>query len=158
MPFYLIPGDLVFLAPLYLIAPDRYQGMAVVAGNGGFIPWQSGLATAIGRFQFVLGRELGVTFYGLIGEDRVLAAPATPGAPARVVDFKSIAFDLPIVEYRPYRSFGSHQSSSLLFQLFAGVDVANSAKTVGPAGAPTPSLNTVYSFGLRLMFDWRYYP
>ena len=158
MPFYLIPGDLLFLAPLYLIAPERYQGIAVTATNGGLIPWQSGLATGIGRFQFVLGRELGVTFYGLIGEDRVLAEPATPGAPARVVDFKSIAFDLPIAEYRPYRSFGSNQSSSLIFQLFAGIDVPHSAKAVGPAGAPTPNLSTVYSFGIRLLFDWRYYP
>ena len=158
MPFYLIPGDLLFLAPLYLISPERYQGIAVTATNGGLIPWQSGLATGIGRFQFVLGRELGVTFYGLIGEDRVLAEPATPGASARVVDFKSIAFDLPIAEYRPYRSFGSNQSSSLIFQLFAGIDVPHSAKAVGPAGAPTPNLSTVYSFGIRLLFDWRYYP
>jgi hypothetical protein len=158
MPFYLIPGDLLFLAPLYLISPERYQGIAVTATNGGLIPWQSGLATGIGRFQFVLGRELGVTFYGLIGEDRVLANPASPGASARVVDFKSIAFDLPIVEYRPYRAFGSNQSSSLLFQLFTGIDVPHSAKVVTPAGAPTPNLSTVYSFGIRLLFDWRYYP
>jgi hypothetical protein len=141
-----------------LIAPERYDGIAVVAANGGLLPWQSGLATGIGRFQFVLGREVGVTLYGLIGEDRVLAEPATPGAPGRVVAFKSTAFDLPIVEYRPYRSFGSNQSSSLIFQLFGGVDVPHSAKTVSPAGAPTPTLNTVYSFGLRLLFDWRYYP
>jgi len=158
MPFYLIPGDLIFLAPLYLLSPTRYEGMAVTAGNGGLIPWQSGVATPIGRFQFVLGRELGVTFYGLIGDDRVLAAPATAGSLGRVVDFKSIAFDLPIIEYRAYRAFGSNQSSSLLFQLFAGIDVPNSAKVVSPAGARTPSLNAVYSFGLRLMFDWRYYP
>ena len=60
MPFYLIPGDLLFLSPLYLFSRDRYHGMAVVAANGGLIPWQSGLATGIGRFQFVLGRELGL--------------------------------------------------------------------------------------------------
>jgi hypothetical protein len=158
MPFYLVPGDLLFLSPLYLIAPERYTGMAVVAANGGLIPWQSGLATKIGRFQFVLGRELGITFYGLIGEDRILADPATPGGPARVIDYKSIAFDLPILEYRPYRSFASNQSSSVLFQLFAGADVPHSANVVSPAGSPTPDLHTVWSIGLRLVFDWRYYP
>jgi hypothetical protein len=158
LPFYLIPGDLLFLSPLYFISPEKYEGMAVVAGNGGLIPWQSGLATGIGRFQFVLGRELGVTFYGHIGEDRVLTSSATPGGPLRVVDYKSISYDLPIVEYRPYRSFASNQSSSVLFQLFAAADVPSGANVVSPAGAPTPDLHTVWSIGLRLVFDWRYYP
>lgn len=158
MPFYLIPGDLLFLSPLYFISPERYTNMAVVAANGGLIPWQSGMATKIGRFQFVLGRELGVTFYGLVGEDRVVAGAATPGGAARLIDYKSVAFDLPILEYRPYRSFASNQSSSVLFQLFAAADVPHSASVVSPAGSPTPDLNTVYSIGLRLVFDWRYYP
>jgi len=158
MPFYLIPGDLLFLSPLYLFARERYQDMAVVAANGGLIPWQSGLATKIGRFQFVLGRELGITFYGLGGNDRVLAPSTTPGGPARVVDYQSIMFELPILEYRPYRSFTSDQSSSVIFQLFAGIDVPRSVKVVSPAGAPTPALHTVFSLGVRLEFDWRYYP
>ncbi|MDG2305307.1 MAG: hypothetical protein P8R42_11770 [Candidatus Binatia bacterium] len=50
--------------------------MAVTAGNGGFLPWQQGLATRFGRFQFVAARELGV-------------------------DCDSIRFDLPIIEHRP---------------------------------------------------------
>lgn len=158
MPFYLVPGDLLLMSPLYLFSPKRYEAMAVTAGNGGLIPWQAGWATRIGRFQFVLGRELGITFYGRIGEDRVLAPGAAPGDPFRVVDLKSTSFDLPILEYRPYRSFDSNQSSSLLFQLFAGADVPHSSSVVSPAGAPEVNLRTVWSLGLRLVFDWRYYP
>ena len=37
--------------------------MAVIAGNGGLIPWHSGIATSFGRFQIVLGREMGVYFF-----------------------------------------------------------------------------------------------
>jgi hypothetical protein len=156
MPFYLIPGDLLLLSPLYLINPKAYTSMAVTAGNGGLIPWQSGYATAIGHFQFVLGRELGVTLYGLGGHDQ-LVAPREPGVPARVVSFKSTAYDLPIAEYRPYRAFSTNQSSSVLFQLFANADVPRSASTDFPVGAPTPEWRTVWSIGLRLVFDWRYY-
>jgi len=29
---------------------------------------------------------------------------------------------------------------------------------VSPAGAPGIDLRTVWSVGLRLVFDWRYYP
>ena len=127
MPFYLIPGDLLFLSPMYLFAPETYTNMAVTASNGGLIPWQAGWATRIGRFQFVLGRELGATFYGYGLENTTLVPSATPGAEPRVVDFKSIHFDLPILEYRPYRAFDTKQSSAVLIQLFAGADVPQSS-------------------------------
>jgi len=157
MPFYLIPGDLLLLAPLYFIAPERYEAIAVTAANGGLIPWQSGFASRFGRFQFVLGRELGVTFYGISGKDRVLAlGPA--GGSARVVAYKSTALDLPILEYRAYRSFSSNQSSAVLFQLFTSLDMPHSASVVSPPGAPPADLHHVWSVGIRLVFDWRYYP
>jgi hypothetical protein len=157
MPFYLIPGDLLFLSPVYLFSPETYTNMAVSASNGGLIPWQAGWATAIGRFQFVLGRELGATFYGY-GLENTMAVPgATPGAEPRVVDFKSIHFDLPILEYRPYRAFDTKQSSAVLFQLFAGADVPQSSSVAWPPGAPGVKLDTIYSLGVRLIFDWRRY-
>jgi hypothetical protein len=157
MPFYLVPGDLLLLSPLYLISPERYQDMAVSAANGGLIPWEAGVATRIGRFQLVLGRQIGVIFYGVTGLDRVLA-PGVAGGPARVVAYKSTAFDFPILEYRPFRSFASRQGSRLSFQLFTMFDVPHSASVVSPPGAPNPELRDVWSVGVRLVFDWRYYP
>ena len=157
MPFYLIPGDLLFLSPLYLIAPTSYANMAVTASNGGLIPWQAGLATPIGRFQFVLGRELGVTFYGLLSKDSLIAPSSGPGTLPTVVDYKSTFYDLPILEYRPYRAFDSRQSSAAIVQLYAGADVPHGAHAVSPVGAATPNLKTVYSLGVRLILDWRHY-
>jgi len=156
MPFYLIPGDLLLLSPLYLVNREAYTGMAVTAGNGGLIPWQLGWATGIGRFEFVLGRELGVTFYGFGRDDQLIAPSAEPGQ-FRIVNFKSIAYDLPIFEYRPFRAFSSNQSSSVLVQLYTTVDVPRKAATTFPAGDPTPEMRTVWAIGLRLVFDWRYY-
>jgi len=158
MPFFLIPGDLFLLSPLYFIAPDRYMQMAVTAGNGGLVPWQSGWATPIGRFQFVLGRELGVTFFGLDGADRLFVPSATPGGSDRLVGYRSMYFDLPVLEYRPFRTFSSNQSATLMMQLFTGVTVPYSASVVLPAGAPQVDLSPVWSVGLRLILDWRYYP
>jgi hypothetical protein len=65
MPFWLLPGDLLLALPLLALAPDTYAKMAVVAANGGLIPWQAGIAPPLGRCQFVLGREVGVALYGL---------------------------------------------------------------------------------------------
>jgi hypothetical protein len=156
MPFYLVPGDLLLMAPLYFFDPEAYSKMAVTASNGGLIPWQLGLSTRIGRFQFVLGRELGVTFYGLGTVDSLIAPPSA-GKPLSIVDYKSTYYDLPILEYRPFRSFASNQSSSVMFQLFGGIDVPYDYTTVAPQGGATVKLSPTYSLGLRMVFDWRYY-
>jgi hypothetical protein len=155
MPYYLLPGDLLLLAPLYFTNRDAYTAMAVTASNGGLLGWQRGWATPIGRFQFVLGRELGVNFYGLSGNQQLLVPLDQPGAPLGLVNFKSVSFDLPIVEYRPYRAFSSNQSSSVLFQLFAGADVPYSASY--EATGASVDLKTIWFLGLRMVFDWRYY-
>jgi len=157
LPFYLVPGDLLFLAPLYFFNPEKYTQLAVTASNGGLLRLEQGWATRFGRFQFVLGRELGVTFYGLWGDPELIAPPTPPAAVGRVVNFKSTYFDLPILEYRPYRAFSANQSSTVLFQLFAGADVPYGESVVAPIGAPPPGLRTVWSVGVRMTFDWRYY-
>jgi hypothetical protein len=157
MPFYLLPGDLLLASPLYFFNPNAYANMAVTATNGGLLPWQQGWATAIGRFQFVLGRELGVTFYGVGRSDQLLAPSEQPGGLARIVTFKSTQFELPILEYRPYRAFSTNQSSSVIVQLFAAADVPRGGTATFPPGASSPELRTVWSVGLRFAFDWRYY-
>lgn len=157
MPFYLIPGDLLLAAPLWLVSPEKYTQMAVTAANGGLLGLESGWATGIGRFQFILGRELGVSFYGVGSNDALLAPPVLPGGDARVVDFRSTMFDIPILEFRPYRAFDTKQSSALMLRLFAGIDVPNSGSVVYPAGAPGVNLKPVYSLGVRMVFDWRRY-
>jgi hypothetical protein len=73
------------------------------------------------------------------------------------VNYRSLFFDLPILEYRPYRSFSSNQSSTVMFKLFAGADVPYGESIDKPEGAPPVNLRTRYSLGLRMLFDWRYY-
>ncbi|WER49025.1 hypothetical protein CupriaWKF_17760 [Cupriavidus sp. WKF15] len=157
MPFYVVPGDLLLLAPLYLVNPSAYTQVAVRAANGGLIPWESGWSTAIGRFQFVLGREIGVTLYGLSGRDQLIAPGGPDTGVGQFVSFKSTMFEIPILEYRPYRAFSTNQSSSVVFQLFAAADVPHGGSVNFPRGSAAPPLHTVWSIGLRLVFDWRYY-
>ncbi|MGW8324266.1 MAG: hypothetical protein ACWGNI_01090 [Desulfobacterales bacterium] len=157
IPFYLVPGDLLLLSPMYFFDRETYTQMAVTAADGGLIPWQQGYATRFGRFQLVLGRELGLTWYGWGGDAELAAPSATPGGPGRVVNYKSVFFDFPILEYRPYRAFSSNQSSEVLFQLFAGADFPYGESVTNPPGAPPVDLSPVYSLGLRMVFDWRYY-
>jgi hypothetical protein len=155
MPFYVFPGDLLFASPLYLINRDSYTKLGVTAANGGLIPWQLGHATRHGRFQFMIGREIGVTFHGRHTVDQIwVPTNATLG---QVVNYESVSYDLPIFEYRPYRSFSSTQSSSVMLQLFVGGDFPHKASVAYPVGTSTPDLEPIYSVGVRVVFDWRHY-
>jgi hypothetical protein len=160
MPFWLIPGDLLLGA--LLVAPfsrAAYAQMAVMASNGGLIPLQTGISTPIGRFQLVLGREVGVELYGFVGDKtRLLMPPAVAGTTSiRLVALRSITFDFPVIEYRPFRSFSLDQASVLVIQLFVGFETASAAEVISPAGAPIPELQTIYNAGARVAFDWRRY-
>jgi len=158
-PFWLIPGDLILAAPVLAFAePKALQKMAVQAANGGLIPWQGVIATRVGRFQFVLGREAGVSLYGYTSDQTFLIP--TPGIPPNNITrihLRSIRVDFPILEYRPFRTFSENQSSGLTFQFFTGFDMPNSPSVVEPGGAPLPRLHTVVTGGLRMVFDWRHY-
>ena len=159
VPFWLIPGDLLLATPvLAFSSPQTLQKMAVQAANGGLIPWQAGIATPIGRFQFVLGREVGLSFYRSRRDDPMLIQ--TPGVEpinTTLVAIRSMQVELPILEYRPFRTFSLNQSSSLMIQLYTGFDTPLQSSVVFPEGAPKPALRTIGLGGIRVVFDWRYY-
>jgi hypothetical protein len=160
MPFWLIPGDLLLTAPFLLpFTPSTYMQMAVTAGSGGLIPWQAGIAAGIGRFQFMLGREIGVAFFGYGKEEDRMFIPysteTTPQVP--VVALRSIQLEFPVIEYRPFRTFATNQSSSMVVQLYGAVDIPTKISVVTPPGAAEPDLRSTWSAGVRVAFDWRYY-
>lgn len=158
LPFWVLPGDLLVLGPIvYLISPNAATQMGVDAVNGGLIPWQAGMQTSFGRFQFILGREVGVSFYGTkwLKNDAILLP--TPGGTSQMVSYSSTKFDFPFLEYRPFRTFSLNQSSSLMVQFTFGFDIPHDVKVEIPAGDPDPQLRTVWHLGARLVFDWRRY-
>ncbi len=158
LPFWLIPGDLILAGPiLYLISPKAATSMAVTAGNGGLIPWQSGIQTSVGRFQFVLGREVGISLYGLGKTQDAIVIPVSATSPT-VISYKSTLIDFPFLEYMPFnRSFSQLQSSSMLVQFSVGVDIPYGAAVLQPKTDPLPALKSVWQIGMRVIFDWRHY-
>ncbi len=160
MPFYIIPGDLILGA--LLIAPfsfDTYQQMVAGAVGGGFIPWQAGASTSIGRLQLVLGRELGVHFYGFLSGSQKIRM-SNPNLPYRqlseLIDLRTIQIEAPIIEWRPFRIFTVDQSTSMVVQFYGAVDVPVywRSNNIPPAQHNLP---TNWAVGLRGTFDWRYY-
>jgi hypothetical protein len=158
-PFWLIPGDIVLAAPvLTLTSPKTLQNMAVRAGNGGLIPWQSGIATRIGRFQFMLGREVSLSFYKPETEhSMLLSSPGVAPTNEALVAVESLQIDLPFLEYRPFRTFSRNQSSNVVLQPYIGFDKPTESTVISPVGAPKPPLHTIVLTGIRVAFNWRYY-
>ena len=133
--------------------------MAVLAANGGLIPWQTGIATSFGRFQLVPGREIGVSLYGFLKNPERILIPLGDSAPGQAVlaDMRSVQLDFPFLEYRPFRSFSLDQTSRLVVQLYASVDIPTSLTNIYPAGEPVPETRSVWQLGVRVAFDWRFY-
>ena len=164
LPFFLIPGDLVILAPvLALVSPNSMQRIVTTAANGGLIPWQTGLPTPIGRFQFVLGREVAISMYGVGRRSDTYSVfpPDNVYGLGAYYKLNTTRFEFPIVEYRPFRTYSSRQTGSLLFQLHAGFDVPGK-RTEATEGQdlfamPLPATRIIWYAGIGLVFDYRYY-
>lgn len=163
LPFYILPFDLLLLGPtLYLIDKEALTSVGVAAVNGGLIPWQAGIETSFGRFQFVLGREVAVYLYGRTKERDALVTYSQDengNGDVYIISYRSTQIEFPIVEYRPFRSFDASQRSSLFIQLYGAVDFPHNAEVLESVSGTTtpPELKTVWSLGLRLVFDWRHY-
>ncbi len=157
LPFWLVPGDLLIAGPLFGFSrPKLFQKIAVEAVNGGVIGWQSRFATPIGRFQFVLGREVGLSIYGLGGTADALFVPTGSNTLA-IVTYKSMKYDFPFLEYQPARSFSQSQSSALKVQFSFGVDTPFKTAAITPIAQTDFELKPLWYVSARLIFNWRYY-
>jgi hypothetical protein len=161
-PFYLIPGDLLIAAPvLALASPQKLKTMAIVAANGGLIPWQRPMPLGErGRLQFVLGREIGVTLHGRWGADHYMMptrASLLSAPEMREVEVRTTEWEFPILEYRAFRAFAGRQSYTAILQLGAGFDKVIGADVVGEPDVPAPDLRTRNFVFMRMTFDVRHY-
>jgi hypothetical protein len=159
LPYYVVPGDLIILAPvLLLVAPNSVNRVVSTAAQGGLIPWQTGIITPLGRFQFILGREVGICFYGSgSGADAyILTDASTSDGRWTLFSMHTLHFDFPILEYRPIRTFSKRQSASLVMQVAAGLDLPGKANILEPPDN-TLNMRPIWSLGLRFAFDWRFY-
>jgi|RhiMetdeSRZDD1v2_1073273.scaffolds.fasta_scaffold137317_4 hypothetical protein len=159
LPFWLIPGDLILAAPVLAFTdPKALEKMAITAADGGLIPWQTRISTPIGDVQFVAGREVGVTLFGYGTKDAFLGVVGDPSNPEVVpLAVKSLQWDFPVVEYRPFREYGTRYTFATFVQLGFGFDKPISAVLVEQPGVPAPPLQTRYLAYLRIFFDGRRY-
>jgi hypothetical protein len=160
MPFWLVPGDLLVLAPvMYFVARRDLTKMGIRAADGGLIPWQQVIPSAIGDFQFMLGRELAVTFFDMDHSARYSAFAGSDAAGRPIYNpthVRSIQLEVPVLEYRPFRSFSEKLGSSLALQFGGGIEIPTSVEP-SRTDLPAPRLDDVWLLYLRLFFDGRAY-
>jgi hypothetical protein len=163
VPFWLIPGDMLLLGPVLLLAsPSAASKVGVAAASGGLIPYERSFRTGAGIFQFVLGREVQGTLYGYLGDSTIplfiTPVAETPSGPQYgVLALKSVALAFPVIEWTPFRTFATQIAFSLQFQLGFGVEIPLSRQVLYPAGQPAPSVPLSWTVFLRLQSDGRYF-
>ncbi|MBP6671594.1 MAG: hypothetical protein KA247_00515 [Bacteroidetes bacterium] len=158
LPFWLIPGDLLVLGPILgLLDPPLLAKVGVGAVNGGLLPLHAKISTPVGQFQFVFGRELAYYFYGYTKQQDRMFIPNPTNDDFILAAVRSVRVELPLVEYRPLRSFSTDQTSSLLLQFYVSIDHLTRLDVVAPAGGLKPETRDVVGSGFRLLFDWRHY-
>jgi hypothetical protein len=142
--------------------------MGIVAASGGLIPWQRAFITRVGAFQFLLGREVGVTLFGYLGNRVEAIGLVAPGATVPYasdlvfLSYRVLSLDFPTFEYRPLREFATNQALTFAVQLGWGVEFPNQVQyvsklTLPAATGPVPNLSTAWQIYLRIHFDARYY-
>jgi hypothetical protein len=156
MPYYVVPFDLIILAPALLLAsPAAAQDVVFRATGGGLWTLQRPIATSLGTFQFMLGREVGFTLWGIGDPNQFVATPVD--GPALLVDFRQLELDFPAFEYEPPRAFATVLALAAQVQLGFSVQLAPTAWLPQQGNAPYTGLGASWFVYLRLRLDARKY-
>ena len=155
MPFYAIPFDLILLEPILLLAdPTVAQHVLFASTGGGLLTIHGSISTPAGTFQFMAGREVGLTLWGYLGPENQFIPPQVAGNP-QVVDYRSLEFDFPVLEYVPPRAFATLLSLAAELQLGFSVEFPQKP-TLQPQGTAY-DLGTSWFVYLRFRLDARKY-
>jgi hypothetical protein len=102
------------------------------------------------------GREVGLTLWGYTGHtSQFIETPTSDPASWRVVNYKSLEWDFPVLEFVPPRVFANTLSLAAEFQLGFSVEFPQNA-TYYNTGAPF-SLGPSWNIYLRFRLDARKY-
>ena len=99
-----------------------------------------------------------MTLFGYGTKDAFAAVVGDPEDPDVIpLAVKSLQWDFPVLEYRPFREYGTRYTFATFLQLGLGFDHPISAVIVDQPGVPAPPLQNRYFGYLRIFFDGRRY-
>ena len=157
MPFYVLPFDLLVLGPVLMLAsPQTLTEVVFASAYGGILPVERKWETSLGTFQFMAGREIGFTLWGITGQaNQFIYTPTANVNDFRVINYNSLELDFPVLEFVPPRVFATTLALAAEFQLGFNVEFPLSP-TYKENGAPF-SLGPSWNIYLRFRLDARKY-
>ncbi len=157
MPFYVVPFDLLILAPVLMFAdPQAATSVVFASAAGGLLPFERKWETDLGTFQFMAGREVGFTLWGFTGHtNQFIYTPTTSSADVKLINYDSLELDFPVFEYIPPRVFATTLSLAAQFQL--GFNVEIPMNVAYNDGSGSFSLGPSWNIYLRFRLDARKY-
>ncbi len=107
-PNYILPFDLLITMPF--VGAAWYDKALAKGAEGGALTCGRKTHSAIGSFQIVLGREVGLYVH------------ASREFPGLKKSYRSIELDLPLLEWTPFRTYSDGSATALKVQLGAMID------------------------------------
>jgi hypothetical protein len=126
LPFWIIPGDLLLLAPiLYFKDLTALTNIAISASNGGFLGIEKKIETPVGTVQLMAGRQIGVSLFGYFWNDppRVANAEGTT-----LGNYRAVELDFPLLEYKAGHSFATKLAFDYSMQFGFAESIPTSAR------------------------------
>jgi hypothetical protein len=161
LPFYVVPGDLLVLAPvLALVAPRSLPKVGITAMRGGLVPYERSFRTRAGTFQLIVGREVDLTFFGYLTDSlqvRPYARDAIGESAFGVYDSRSVRARVPVLEWTPIRSFATNVTFAVPVQIGAGLELPLGSTPVFPTNVPPVGAGTSWDVFVRVQLDAQYY-
>jgi hypothetical protein len=158
MPFWVVPGDLLLLAPvLALASPSDLTRVAMRAASGGLIPWQRTFATGIGYVELVAGRVVTCSLFGIGERTHTFAWVDAEESALASIGFRSVMLTLPAVEYTPLRQTAQMLTASLQLRLAYAIDIPYDVVNFDKSSTFKPDWGPSHFVLLQLSFNGRSY-
>ena len=149
MPFWLVPFDLLVLAPvLYFPSKATLQNIAISASNGGLLSLERKFDTFLGTIQLMAGRQFAVTVYGYLWSE----APRITNANGTTLGtYRSYELDFPLIEHTPGHTFATKLAFDYRLQFGYAIEIPTSVTAID--GASAGAQNLISSSILYLRFS-----
>ncbi len=128
MPFWLVPFDLLVLAPaLYFPSRTKLQNIAISASNGGLLGLERKFETPLGTIQLMAGRQIAVTVYGYLWSE---APRITNENGTTLGTYRSVELDFPLIEHTAGHTFATKLAFDYRLQFGYALEIPTSNPSI----------------------------
>ncbi len=129
-PFWIFPGDMLFLAPFFYFTGNQtaLQNVAISASNGGLLGLEQKIGLPFGTLQLIAGRQFALSLFGYLWNDAPLLSDSNG---TTIGTYRSIELDFPLVELKATHTFATKLAFDTTLQFGYALEIPKSSNPPG---------------------------